>query len=96
MPYEDPIEAALRALTDVEWTKRKEVFETRVNHTHMVGIQQMLEEHNITVTAEVSAARSGRYIATVNITEMPNILKAVKATKAVVKPHRRKWQSGQK
>ncbi len=93
MPYEDPIEAALRSLTDVEWRKRKDVFEARINHTHMVGIQEMLGDHGITVTAEVSAARSGRYIATVNITETANILKAVQVTKAVVKPHRRKWQS---
>ena len=53
----------------------------------------MLAEHNIPVHGEVSAARSGRYIATVNASEMPNILKAVKATKAEVKPHRRKWHS---
>lgn len=93
MPYEDPIEAALRALTDTEWRKRKDVFETRINHTHMVGIQEALGDHNITVHAEVSAARSGRYIATVSAAEIPNILKAVKATKAVIKPHRRKWHS---
>ena len=90
MPYEDPIEAALRALTDVEWTKRKDTFETRVNHTHMVGIQEMLGDHNIAVSAEVSAARSGRYIATVQAIEMPNILKAIQSTKAKVKPQRRK------
>jgi hypothetical protein len=93
MPYEDPIEAALRALTDIEWRKRKDLFEARINHTHMVGIQAMLAEHHIAVHAEVSAVRSGRYIATVNATEVPNILKAVKATNAVVKPHRRKWHS---
>jgi hypothetical protein len=93
MPYEDPIEAALRALTDIEWRKRRDVFEARINHTHMVGIQQILADHHITVTAEVSAARSGRYIATVNATAIPQILKAVKATNAAVKPHRRKWQS---
>lgn len=93
MPYEDPIEAALRALTHIEWRKRKDIFEARTNHTHMVGIQEMLGDHNIAVHAEVSTARSGRYIATVNATEIPNILKAVKATKAPVKPHRRKWHS---
>lgn len=93
MPYEDPIEAALRALTDVEWTKRKEGFETRVNHTHMVGIQEMLNDHQISLSAEVSAARSGRYIVTVANEEVPKIMKAVKATKATVKPHRRKWHS---
>ncbi|MES2984865.1 MAG: hypothetical protein V4735_06745 [Pseudomonadota bacterium] len=93
MPYEDPIEAALRALTDIEWRKRKDVFEARINHTHMVGIREMLGDHQIAVEAQVSAARSGRYIATVNATEVPNILKAVKATKATVKPHRRKWHS---
>ena len=90
MPYEDPIEAALRALTDIEWRKRKDVFEARINHTHLVGIQEMLVEHNIAVTAEVSAARSGRYIATIQATELPNILKAVKATKASIKAPRRK------
>ena len=93
MPYEDPIEAALRALTDVEWRKRKDVFEARINHTHMVGIQEMLGDHKIAVHSEVSAARSGRYIATVQATETANILKAVQATKAEVKPHRRKWHS---
>lgn len=93
MPYEDPIEAALRALTDVEWRKRKDVFEARINKTHMKGIALMLEDHQIAVHGEVSEARSGRYIATVAITETPKILKAVDATGAVVKPHRRKWQS---
>ena len=93
MPYEDPIEAALRALTHVEWRKRTDVFETRINKTHMVGIQELLADHGITVLAEVSAARSGRYIATVNATEIPSILRAVQATNAVVKPHRRKWHS---
>lgn len=93
MPYEDPIEAALRALTDVEWRKRKDTFETRINHTHLVGIQQMLDDHRIIVEAEVSAARSGRYIASISFSEIPKILKAVEATKAVVKPHRRKWHS---
>jgi len=93
MPYEDPIEAALRSLTDVEWRKMNDVFEARINHTHMVGIQAMLGDHHITVHAQVSAARSGRYIATVAVTQTPLILKAVKATNAVVKPHRRKWHS---
>jgi hypothetical protein len=93
MPYEDPMEAALRALTDVEWRKRKDVFEARINHTHMVAVQEMLAEHGIAVQGEVSAARSGRYIASVHVTETPNILKAVNATNAKVKPHRRKWHS---
>lgn len=93
MPYEDPIEAALRALTDVEWRKRKDVFETRVNNTHMIGIRQTLNDHNIAVDAEVSAARSGRYIVSVNMTDIPKILKAVQATGAAIKPHRRKWHS---
>lgn len=93
MPYEDPIEAALRALTDVEWRKRKHGFEARINRTHLVGIQEMLAEHGIEAHGEVSAARSGRYIATVSDSYVPQILKAVAATKAVVKPHRRKWHS---
>ncbi len=93
MPYEDPIEAALRSLTDVEWRKRQGRFEARINSTHLVGIQQMLEDHGITVAGEVSKERSGRYIATVDAADMPKILKAVKATGAQVKPHRRKWQS---
>ncbi|MFZ4125048.1 MAG: hypothetical protein ACOYJ2_03125 [Rickettsiales bacterium] len=93
MPYEDPIEAALRALTDVEWTKRKDRFEARINKTHMIGIQEMLADHGITSHGEVSEARSGRYIATVASTEVPKILKAVTVTGAKVKPHRRKWQS---
>ncbi len=93
MPYEDPIEAALRSLTDVEWTKRKTVFEARINKTHLVGIQQMLEDHRIVSHGEVSAARSGRYIVTVDAAEVPKILKAVEATGAVVKPHRRKWHN---
>jgi hypothetical protein len=93
MPYEDPIEAALRALTDVEWRKRDQVFEARINRTHMEGIRQMLEDHHIAVTGIVSAARSGRYIATVSAEETAKILKAVATTKAKVKPHRRKWHS---
>lgn len=93
MPYEDPIEAALRSLTDTEWRKRKDGFETRVNKTHMVGITEMLADHHITVEAEVSEARSGRYIMKIGIDQMPAIEKALKATGAVVKPHRRKWQS---
>jgi len=93
MPYEDPIEAALRSLTDVEWRKREQVFEARINRTHMEGIRQMLEDHHIVVTGEVSAARSGRYIASVSADQTANILKAVAATKAKVKPHRRKWHS---
>ncbi len=93
MPYEDPMEAALRSLTEVEWTKRKDRFEARINHTHLVGIQEMLADHGIVAQGEVSAARSGRYIATVNISEIPKIMKAVAVTKAKVKPHRRKWHS---
>ena len=93
MPYEDPLEAALRSLTDVTWTKRKDRFEARINATHLEGIQLMLADHNIIAHGEVSEQRSGRYIATVSIDQTPNILKAVKATKAVVKPHRRKWHS---
>jgi hypothetical protein len=93
MPYEDPIEAALRALTDVEWRKRDQVFEARINKTHLAGIEAMLGDHHIQVSGDVSAARSGRYIAVVSVTEIPFILKAVRATGAEVKPHRRKWQS---
>ena len=90
MPYEDPIEAALRALTDVEWRKRNDVFEARINRTHLVGIQEMLGDHHITMRAEVSAARSGRYTATIDAADKQKILNAVKATKAEVKPQRRK------
>lgn len=93
MPYEDPIEAALRSLTDVAWTKRQGVFEARINKTHMDGIQQMLADHQIGSRGEVSAARSGRYIVTVTADMVPKILKAVEATGAKVKPHRRKWHS---
>lgn len=93
MPYEDPNEAALRALTDVEWRKRDDRFEARINHTHLVGIQEVLGDHGIEVKGEVSAARSGRYIAVVDAVDIPKILKAVAATKAKVKPHRRKWHS---
>lgn len=93
MPYEDPIEAALRALTDVEWTKRQDRFEARINKTHLQGIQEMLADHKIQSHGEVSAARSGRYIITVSAVEIPFILKAVRDTDAKVKPHRRKWHS---
>lgn len=93
MPYEDPIEAALRSLTGVEWTKRKDRYEARINHTHLEGITLMLADHKIEIHGEVSAQRSGRYIATVAATELPKIMKAVQVTKAEVKPHRRKWQS---
>lgn len=93
MPYEDPAEALLRSLTDVEWRKRDGRFEARINHTHLEGIQLMLADHNIIASGEVSAARSGRYIATVDADQMPAILKAVQKTGAKVKPHRRKWQS---
>jgi hypothetical protein len=90
MPYEDPIEAALRALTDVEWRKRPHGFEARINKTHLVGIQQMLEDHQIEVRGEISAARSGRYIATVPLSEIARIERAVQKEKLVVKPMRRK------
>ena len=93
MPYEDPIEAALRALSDVEWTKRRDRYEARINHTHLEGITLMLAEHKIEVHGEVSAQRSGRYIATVAATEVPKILKAMAVTKAEIKPHRRKRNS---
>lgn len=93
MPYEDPIEAALRALTDVEWTKRKDRFEARINKTHMLGIQQLLADYGITAHGEISEARSGRYIATIAASEITKILKAVDATGATVKPHRRKWHN---
>ncbi|MFM9889350.1 MAG: hypothetical protein ACKVOE_01710 [Rickettsiales bacterium] len=93
MAYEDPIEAALRSLTDVEWRKRDGVFEARTNKTHMQGITLMLGDHHIAATAVVSEARSGRYITTVPDTEIPMILKAVATTGAKVKPHRRKWHN---
>lgn len=93
MPYEDPIEAALRALTEVEWRKRDATFETRINKTHMQGIVDLLNDHQVSSRYHVSEARSGRYIISVNITETPKILKAVKKTGVAVKPHRRKWQS---
>jgi hypothetical protein len=93
MPYEDPTEAALRSLTDVQWRKRDGRFEARINHTHLEGIQLMLADHNITASGEVSPERSGRYIATIPADQMPAILKAVKATGAKVKPHRRKWSA---
>ena len=90
MPYEDPLEAALRSLTDVEWRKRAGRFEARINKTHLVGIQEILGDYNITVDGVVSAERSGRYIATIDLAETPKILKAVQVTGAVPKPHRRK------
>lgn len=93
MPYEDPIEAALRALTGVEWTKRKHGFETRINKTHLTGIEADLGDHQIDSHSEVSAARSGRYILTIVNEETPKILKAVEKTGVEVKPHRRKWHS---
>lgn len=93
MPYEDPIEAALRALTGVVWKKRDGRFEARINNTHFEGIQLELADHKIIVTGDVSAARSGRYIAVVDAADTPKILKAMAATGAEVKPHRRKRQS---
>lgn len=92
MAYEDPLAAALRSLTDVEWRKRRDVFEARINKTHLVGITEMLADHGITCHGQVSEARSGRYMMTVSEDQIPAILKAVKATGATVKPHRRKWQ----
>lgn len=93
MPYEDPIEGALRSLTGVEWIKRKTTFEARINKTHLVGIQLELEDHGIASSSEVSAARSGRYIMTVDADQVPKILRAMEVTGAEVKPHRRKRQS---
>ncbi len=93
MPYEDPVEAALRALTGTPWRKRKDRFEARINHTHMLGIKESLAEHKIVVHGQVSEARSGRYIATVSASEIPFILRAVKTTGAEIKPNRRKWPS---
>jgi hypothetical protein len=91
--YEDPIEAALRALTGVEWRKRKNVFETRTNKTHCVGVGLTLDDHRILHASDVSEAQSGRYITAVPITEIAKIEKAVQMTGAEVKPHRRKWHS---
>lgn len=93
MPYEDPIEAALRSLTDVPWKKRDDSFVARANKTHTTGILQMLSDHQIIADAKVSDARSGRYTITVDAGELPRILKAVNSTGAIAKPHRRKWQS---
>ncbi len=93
MPYEDPMEAALRALTDVEWRKRKDVYEARLNKTDAADLQYVLGDHHIPVTVEISENRSGRYIATIPITETVRIMKAVEATGAVAKPHRRKRNS---
>ena len=90
MPYEDPIEAALRALTDVEWRNVRGAYEARINHTHLVGIQQSLEDYGIIASGEVSPSRSGRYIATVSHDDAPKILKAVQENGLVAKPHRRK------
>lgn len=90
MPYEDPIEAALRALTDVEWRNLRGAYEARINHTHLVGIQQSLADYGIEATGEISPQRSGRYIARVALEDAPKILKALKESGAVVKPHRRK------
>lgn len=93
MPYEDPIEAALRALTDVEWVKRKDTFEARINKTHMNGIMAELGDHHIESTGQVSEARSGRYIITIDALQTPKILKAVERTGVEVKPQRRKKTS---
>lgn len=93
MAYEDPIEAHLRALTDVPWNKRKDRFETRANKTHAMGIVETLAEHGITANADISAARSGRYMVVVMAEELAKILKAIEKTGAVAKPHRRKRQS---
>ena len=90
MPYESPIEAALRALTELEWRTRKQVFEARLNKTDAADLEALLADHHIPVHIEVSAARSGRYIATVDASETVRILKAVETTGAVAKPHRRK------
>lgn len=90
MAYEDPMEAALRALTGVEWTKRKNMFEARTNKTHCIGIGLTLDDHKILHASEVSEAQSGRYITAVPITEIAKIEKAMQVTKAEVKPHRRK------
>ncbi len=94
MPYEDPMEATLRALTDVEWRRRDGRFEARINHTHLVGIQEALAEYQIAVAGEVSAARSGRYIATVSVDDIPKITKAAATSKVKVKPQRRKGHGG--
>lgn len=94
MAYEDPIEAALRALTDVVWSKRKDGrFEARTNQTHKNGIMDTLMDHNIPATAEVSAARSGRYTIMVKAEDVPKVQRAIEKTGANAKPHRKKWQS---
>lgn len=95
MAYEDPIEAHLRALTEVPWNKRKDRFETRANKTHSAGIVETLAELGITATAEISAARSGRYMVTVMAEELPKILKAIERTGAKAISHRRKRDSAQ-
>ncbi len=93
MAYEDPIEAALRALTGVEWTKKKAGFEARINKTHSLGISQTLEDYGIAFTCGLSEARSGRYIVNVNPVEGPKILKTLETSGLEVKAHRKKWHS---
>lgn len=93
MPYVDPIEAALRALTGVDWTKRKDCFEARVNKTTLVAIEQELSDYKIAVICEPSQAQTGRYIAKVMNSELPFIQYAIKKTGTEVKPNRRKSRS---
>ena len=82
-----------KLVSDHARIKEAELEKARINATHLEGIQLMLADHNIIAHGEISAQRSGRYIATVSMDQTPNILKAVKATNAVVKPHRRKWNN---
>lgn len=71
---EDPILDALEAYTGFEWRHRGTAYECRVNRTHATNIVVELGDIHVEATAEVSEARSGRYIVTVPVTEGPKIL----------------------
>ena len=73
---DDVVADALEKLTGYEWRKRRDGHECRVNHTHAKVIVQDLQLAGVNATAEVSEARSGRYIVLVPTGEGPLVLNA--------------------
>lgn len=83
LPKEPTMADALHYLTELEWRLRRDGYECRVNHTQAKAMVQILEFEGITVSAQVSEQRSGRYIVAVPADqEKMTINAAIRASKA--------------
>jgi len=77
----DPVADALEALTGYEWRKHGEVYECRLNHTNAKVIRDDLADAHVDAVLEVSAARSGRYLVTVQESDGPQLMNAASRIK---------------